>query len=167
MRSQAKQLHSLAAGSVIVFGSVLKGRYVCDTVFVVRESFPHNQSTWTTVLEQHVPREFVITTLEPMYMPRKREEPRYTLHVGATPARPIDGMFSFVPCRPVTGGSFQRPAVDDLPGLPAGNKRAIRFNSTIAPDEVAEVWRRLAQRGLEQGLALGTYIELPPTRPET
>ena len=163
-RVQAKQIHNLAAGSVIVFGSVLDYRFVCDTVFVVAESVPHTQSTWRDVLEQHVPGEFITTTLEPIYAVRQRKKPQYTLHIGATPARPVDGLFSFVPCRPARQGRFERPRVDDLPGLPSGNKRAVRFNESIAPDEVAKVWRRLAQRVLDCGLALGTYVEVPTVR---
>jgi len=163
-RSQAKQLHSLGPGSVIVFGSVLKDRFVCDTVFVVLESVPHTRSTWPTALHGLVPHEFVLTTLEPMYSPRPRKGTQFTLHLGATRDRPIDGMFSFVPCRPRRKGRFERPAVDDLPGLPAGNKQAIRFNASIGAGEVVALWRRRARRVLERGLALGTYVELPRAR---
>jgi hypothetical protein len=158
---RAKQLHMLGPGSVIVFGSVLHHRFVCDTVLVVEQAVSHTRSNWASVLEGLVPEEFVITTLEPMYAWRPPEDRRYTLYVGATSTTPIDGMFSFVPCRAAEAGRFKRPAVDDVPGLSPGNARAVSFNSSIAPNEVKDRWRQLAESVLAQGLALGTHIELP------
>ena len=158
---RAKQLHMLRPGSVIVFGSVLHYRFVCDTVFVVEQAVSHTSSDWASVLEGLVPEEFVITTLEPMYAWRPPSDRHYTLYVGARPSTSIDGMFSFVPCRRAEAGRFDRPAVDDIPGLSPRNARAVSFNNSIAPNEVEDRWRHLAESVLGQGLALGTHIELP------
>ena len=158
---RAKKVHSLAPGSVIVFGSVLRHRFVCDTVLVVAEALSHTRSNWRAVVEEKVPKEFALTTLEPMYAWRPSNDRRFTLYLGATPERPIEGMFSFVPCRAAGKGRFERPSVDAVPGLPAANRQAISFNDWITPTEVADRWRQLAETVLAQGLALGTRIELP------
>jgi hypothetical protein len=158
---RARRVHALAPGSVIVFGSVLHHRFVCDTVLVVAEALSHTRANWRAVLEGHVPSEFVLTTLEPMYAWRPPEDQRFTLYLGATSQSSIDGMFSFVPCQPAERGRFERPPVDVVPGLSAANRRAISFNDWIQPAEVADRWHELAENVLAQGLALGTQIELP------
>jgi hypothetical protein len=158
---RAKQLHVLAPGSVIVFGSVLHHRFVCDTVLVVADSVIHTRSDWPSVVEGLVPEQFVVTTLEPMYAWPFTANRRYTLYIGATSASPIDGMFSFVPCQPSVKGRFERPAVDDVPGLSPRNARAVSFNRSIPPAEVSDRWRQLAESVIARGLALGTRIELP------
>jgi hypothetical protein len=158
---RARRVHELAPGSVIVFGSVLHHRFVCDTVLVVAEAFAHTRANWRAVLEGQVPSEFVLATLEPMYAWRPPEDQRFTLYLGATPQSPIDGMFSFVPCQPAERGRFERPPVEAVSGLSAANRRAIAFNDWIPAVEVADRWRQLVQAVLTQGLALGTKIELP------
>lgn len=158
---RARRVHALARGSVIVFGSVLRRRFVCDTVLVVAEALPHSRGDWRTVLEKRVSEAFLLATLEPMYAWRPSEDRTFTLYLRATPQSPVDGMFSFVPCQPAESGRFERPPADAVPGLSAANKRAISYNDGISPAEVAGRWRQLAESVLAHDLALGTHIELP------
>ena len=48
----------------------------------------------------------------------------YRLYIGATPDDPVEGMFSYVPCRPADAdrSGFARPAIT-LPGLINPNLR--------------------------------------------
>lgn len=163
-RTVARRLHDLARGSVIVFGSVLSGRFVLDTLFVVSRAIPHTAESWDEALVNDVPQEFALTTMEPMYAWPGSRRQTFTLYIGATAADPVDGMFSFVPCKPVVREGFARPALDGISGINSGNARAVKFNRDIGEPEVEGLWLRVADRVLDHDLALGTSIELPSFR---
>ena len=165
LRVQAKKIHELAPGSVIVFGSVVQGRFVCDTVLVVKDVIRHTVADWQNVLDGRVPDAFRLTTLEPMYAWRPPEDCLFSLYVGATVNDPVEDMYSFVPCLPVgaAAAGFPRPRVDHVRGISPNNSRAVAFNRDIAPDEVASLWRAVAEGVLDAGLALGTGAEIGST----
>ena len=147
---------------MIVFGSVRHGHFVCDTVFVVSSAIQHARATWRDVLDGRVPEDFVVATVEPMYVWRQPEDQIFTLYEGAIDLEPIDGMFSFVPCLPLNDPAvgFARPIVDPHPGVSPTNARAVRFNSEIPASDVPALWRAVAERVLAAGLALGTRIDI-------
>lgn len=162
-RRAAKRLHELARGTVVVFGSVLNGQFVLDTVLVVAEAVTHTFATWDSATKGRVPDAFALTTLEPMYAwPASRRRP-FTLYIGATADDPIDGMFSFVPCLPNGGAirGFARPNLNGVPGITPGNARAVKFNRDLVEGSVADLWERVVERVLTAGLALGTRADLP------
>ncbi len=141
-------LRRLARGSVILFGSGCSGGFVLDTVLVVADSVDHAREDY---LERAVPRTsevFRAVTLDPMYGWEKTRGGR--LYFGATPAEPVGGMFSFVPCLPGSPpGGFARPPLD-LPGL-----------VDPALDEALDdphARHRLRRRGLADGRGSGHRI---------
>ena len=164
-RASARKIHDLGRGSVIVFGSVRANEYVCDTVFVVDDLITHTRSDWREKLGGAVPEVFVLTTLEPMYAWRRPETRAFTLYIGASARDPVDGMFSFVPCKPWRDGSegFARVSLNGLAGITPKNARAIAFSKAVPPDHVQAAWLGLSERVLAAGLSLGTRAELEVT----
>jgi hypothetical protein len=162
------QLRFLARGSLIVFGSYLAGRFVVDTVFVVDDFIDHSPGDWEQKLNQRVSATYREVTLEPWYNGSASEGPSSRLYLGATTGAPVDGMFSFVPCRPYVhnGYGFRRPEIE-LPGLitpQLQQGKKIARNVTLA--ETGKLWKQIARQVEDQGLLLGTYVELPRRRRE-
>ena len=109
-------LQGITKGSVIVFGSRLNGEWVVDTVFVVSEPHPYNIGNYQQVLMKlgnAVPAGYRQAVLEPLFANDPRAN--LTLYIGATYEKPVDGMFSFFPCKPRVGPfavlSFSRSAL--------------------------------------------------------
>lgn len=104
-------LRDLTPGSLILFGSLKRGEFVLDTVFVVAEGALHDRNSWQRKLRDRVSQTYVDVTLRPTYEPTA--DPELRLYFGATFAEQVGGMFSFVPCRPAEGGTtaFARPAI--------------------------------------------------------
>jgi hypothetical protein len=73
----------------------------------------------------------------------------FTLYTGASPAQPVNGMFSFVPCRRVNGdfNQFARPTVN-LPTIVNPKRwRATGGSKILRPrDEIVQVWNSIAQQ---------------------
>jgi hypothetical protein len=162
-RTSARRLHELARGSVLVFGSVLDGEFVLDTLFVVANAVTHSVDTWESVSQGRVPDAFRLTTLEPMYAWPASRGRTFTLYTGATPNDPIDGMYSFVPCTPATDGvrGFARPELKNVPGISPRNARAVKFNRDLDESVVPDLWARVVDCVLHAELALATRAELP------
>ena len=112
---------------MIIFGSVLRREFVCDTVFVVADFAQHTETTWNEQLHDVVSDAVIKATIEPMYV---RGNGSYTLYLGATRAEPVDGMYSFVPCRPVEDEplGFARPSLHGRPESTAATR--VRCRST-------------------------------------
>jgi hypothetical protein len=104
------KLRRLGRGSVILFGSSLDHRFVLDAVLVVAGWIEHGRRD---DLVGHVDEMYIRATIDPMYG-WGEDGQTYRLFVGTTPDAPVDGMFSFVPCRPAAGpgSGFARPAID-------------------------------------------------------
>ncbi len=87
----------------------------------------------------------------------------FTLYEGATPDRPHNGMYSFVPALPYDGNGprFTRPSIE-LPGLvnPASKQAALGSARPRSIDEVREAWTAVLTQVLEQDLVLATHPDL-------
>ncbi len=135
-----------------------------DTVLVAAEGVLHDSSTWHVVLSDVVPDAYVDVTLRPTYEGFAEHELR--LYRGATPDQPVDGMFSFVPCLHASDGQqgFPRPAIrlSGLvnPELKMGSKRTVLGTAA----RTHELWSEVVAQVRDQGLALGTRLELPLRR---
>lgn len=159
------QLRLLAPGSLVLFGSCReKSRFAVDTVFVVSHHVDHSARDWEEALDGKVSGVYRKVTLEPWYSGSVPEGQSHRLYYGATGQEPIAGMFSFFPCRPYDQGErgFARPEID-IPGfitrhLTQGKKIARDLSLT----EMRELWDQVVHQVEAQGLALGTYVELPP-----
>jgi len=163
------QLAKLRRGSVIVFGSARSRQFIIDTVFVVGdEMIDHSSQNYERLLDGRISQAYREVTIDSWYSGQPPASQTHRLYFGATPERPIDGMFSFVPCarlgeRP---SGFARPRIEM--GQVTQNK-AMGFKLTILDStrDAALLWRRVIEQVLDAGLAIGVRIELPPRRMAT
>lgn len=151
------RLRRLGRGSLILFGSSLRKQFVLDTVLVVAGWAEHRMPE---DLDGLTDEEHMRATIEPMYGygAAKRS---YRLYFGATPAEPVDGMFSFVPCRPVSDGKvgFARPVIE-LDGLINPNRRQQAAMLDVPGEGIPGVWKTVVDVIGAEGLALATRLGL-------
>lgn len=165
------QLRWLQRGSLILFGSCRdRSRFVLDAVFVVSRYIDHRRDNHRAVLRGKVPRPYRTVTIDPWYAADVPAGRSHRLYFGATPARPVGGMFSFFPCRPYDQRSrgFPRPAIEipELvnPGLVQGRKQALDLGTR----ELKGLWDDVVEQVLKtgHGLTLGVHAEMPRRRTE-
>lgn len=151
------KLRRLARGSVILFGSSLDYRFVLDTVLVVAGWTEHRRRD---DLIGRVDETYMRSTIDPMYG-WGEDGKTYRLYLGATPDNPVDGMFSFVPCRAAAGprSGFARPAID-LKGLINPNARMQARMLDVSAEEIPELWRSVVETVRAGELALATQLQL-------
>jgi hypothetical protein len=144
------KLRRLARGSVILFGSSLDYRFVLDAVLVVAGWIEHRRRD---DLVGHVDETYMRATIDPMYG-WGEDRRTYRLYLGATPDAPVDGMFSFVPCRPAAGTrtGFARPAIE-LDELINPNTRMQARMLEVGLERIPELWRRVVETVRADGLA--------------
>ena len=158
----------------MLFGSRVADSFVVDTVFVVDHWIDHDVASYRTLLKGKVPAAYWDVTLNPRYA----EEPEnkawfclpgeglsWRLYFGSTYDNPVDGMFSFVPCKPSAKalGGFPRPSIE-IPGI--GNPRLgrnFRRNVQRGLGDVVKLWESVAQQVQSQGLSLGVFFGVPPS----
>ncbi len=162
-------LQRLARGSVILFGSGLhRSQFVVDTVFVVADYIDWNLSNYREKLKDVVPPEYFHATLEPIAYEMKVRDlspsQTFRLYIGATVEQPVDGMFSFFPCRTAKDGKakgFARPVLR-RPGIITDSlTQGQRMNPTKEAATVRALWADAANQVLAQGLCLGVHADLP------
>ena len=173
--SGPSQLRYLTRGSVVLFGSCVAGSFVVDTVFVVDDWIDHDAEDYRTLLKGKVPDAYWDVTLKPRYVDEsgKRawfclpgEGLSWRLYFGATHHNPVDGMFSFVPCKPSAEapGGFPRPSVE-IPGiLNPDLGRNFRRNVQSDLGDVAKLWGSVVEQVQSQGLSLGVFLDVPAER---
>ena len=162
-------MQRLARGSVILFGSGQhRTQFVVDTVFVVADYVDWNLSNFREKLKGAVPPEYFHATLEPIaYEMSVRDlspSQTFRLYIGATVEQPVDGMFSFFPCRPAQDGEpngFARPVLR-RPGIVTDNlTQGQRMNPQPDAAAVRALWADVARQVLDQKLRLGVQADLP------
>lgn len=155
-------LQRLTAGSLILFGSSRDDRFILDTAFVVGS----RRGTYSPRDHDHldVSDDFRLATLESLTtLDSQYLDSQFTLYDGATTEAAFEGMFSFVPCLPYDGDGprFARPTID-LPGI-INPKSKMSPRGAKTPrhlSEVREVWESVISQVDNQGLLLGTRVEL-------
>jgi len=160
-------LRNTTPGSLILFGSAKKGLgFLLDTAFVVAdEGVLHSLGDWKERLAGRITETYAEVTIAAGYG-WEAVQPPFRHQVGATPASPIDGMFSFVPALPYAEApdGFARPVIrlEGIvnPGLLMGAKRT----SFSRADEVRDIWERIVEQVTAAGLGLGTHFDLPQRR---
>lgn len=158
-----RKLRMLSDGSLILFGSKSKGRFVLDTAFVVAESVSHTAGDYAVTAGPRVNRVFRETTLDPMYQQGTRGA---RLYLGATASNPAGGMFSFVPCLPGREQrTFARPVIDlGEPWIKPNRTQQAGTILVESGDELHELWQRVVAAVVEHGCALGVRVDLPGVR---
>ena len=104
------QMQSLSQGSIILFGSALSSpfpHFALDTVFVVGESRLYHPCQYKKDLKGFIPKNYDMI----MGFPNSQIQTQYTCYHGATVNNPIEGMYSFVPCKPYPGYNLGFPRV--------------------------------------------------------
>ena len=121
-----QRLRYLPTGSVIIFGSLLGGEWVVDTVFVVsgrRHYHVHAFDEMVTNQQLQLPdgRQFQLPDgLKEVVFKSIRNsgvKPVMSFYVGATFRNQVEGMYSFFPCVPAphagnSSSGFKRPAIE-------------------------------------------------------
>jgi hypothetical protein len=152
-------LQDLEPGSVMLFGSKEQGRpeFVLDTVFVVANGRPYSPSSSLGLADDPFVRRVVV---EPLSTFQEALHSRFTLFNGATPDDPTDGMFSFVPCRPVEREPlrFARPRIR-LDGfinpLSQQSPKGYTARDRIHVEEARHAWQSIVMQVLDAGCFLG------------
>ena len=162
-------MQHLARGSVILFGSGRqRSRFVVDTVFVVAGCVDWNLADYRGKLKEAVPPEYFHATLEPIaYEMQVRDlspSQTFRLYFGATPEKPVEGMFSFFPCLPAKEGEangFARPVLRRAGIITDNLTQGQRMNPQPDVAAVRELWTEVARQVLDQKLRLGVHADLP------
>jgi hypothetical protein len=158
-------LQSLTPGSMIMFGSTFDGHFMLDTVFVVGEALTKFRPIDGITIESEAFRVCTIQSLASLEP--KKSSASLTLFAGATPERPINGMFSFTPARRAddTNYRFSRPPLK-IPGVinPMSwqSPRGAKVPATI--EEVRATWFETVKQVEAHGLKLGTNLQIPVQR---
>ncbi len=166
-------MQHLQVGSLVLFGSTLKGKFVVDTVFVVGSA--HRLTREQIASEAVADEAFYECTLRQLKRPVGAEH-RFVLYRGATWEKPVHGMYSFVPSRLADQPHcrFERPSIE-LPGFV--NRAAARAVTGARRQrhaaKVKEQWERVRNQVLAAGCVLAVRLAAPrldrteqPGRPE-
>lgn len=167
-------LQRLARGSVILFGSgKYRSQFVVDTVFVVADYVDFNLTHYHATLKGVVPPEYFHATLEPVAYEQQfwnlSPSQTFRLYIGATPAQPVEGMFSFFPCQPVSDKEpqgFARPVLRRNGIITDNLTQGQRMNAQPDSASVQMLWHDVVRQILEQGFYLGVQAELPQLNDE-
>lgn len=158
-------LRDLAPGSLILFGSLKRGEFVLDTVYVVEDSILHRRESWEETLAGAIPDVYADVTMRPSYAWGGADELR--LYQAAMHSRPLDGMFSFVPCLPAEHGAvegFARPSIRLTDVVTSNLMMGAKATRNLSIGRVRALWEDVVGQVLDQGLMLATRIALPERR---
>lgn len=160
-------LKNMDHGSLMLFGSTISKErggpyYVIDTVFVVEQSKPYYAREYKRDLGDYVSDDYAqIIGFEQTEHP----EVQFSLYKGANPQNPINGMFSFVPCKRCTGElvGFPKVRIDSERMNALLNKQIIVDNLNCSPkytlienpDDCKLIWDEVRKQVHEQGFLLG------------
>jgi hypothetical protein len=175
------KLRYLKRGSVILFGSCLNERsFALDNVFVVDHWIDHRANNFKSLLKNHVPIEYLEVTLLPWYeldqCSHKKQpcassvpERSWRLYFGATPANPVEGMFSFFPCQPaqLSPRGFARPTISISDVVTGKLSQGKKLNAGLDLGRIRELFSLVRSQVESVGLHLGVYAEIPQRRDAT
>jgi hypothetical protein len=151
-------LRKLHPGSVIFFGSTISGKFVLDTVFVVAKSRP-----FTPRNPPNVDEAFRVCTIDSLITMDAADD-NFTLYDAATLEKPLNGMFSFVPCRRANADNyrFARPVLNLPPSYKVTNTRQpYGAKSLLAMEQVFQLWEDARRQVLGAACLLGTQFRTP------
>lgn len=159
-------LQKLQIGNLILFGSCKKRSngyvFMLDTVFVVADKRDYTAKTYKKNLNGFIPRHYDYIM---GFKYRNNQTANYLCYQGANINNPIDGMYSFVPCKTSDGADvyFDRIELKDsdfanlnLPHPVISNGLTQGFRKKrYTQNEVKQIWNRIVtiikNRGYEQG----------------
>ena len=157
-------MQRLARGAIVFFGSATGGRFVLDTLLVIGEVVGTFTANGGGVEFDPT---FQLCTVDSLTTDDTADMP-LTLYRGATPAEPMDGMFSFVPCMDADDPRerFERPAIS-IPGIINPTSRQSPSGAKVSRSlmERQTAWYHVQQQVFDCGLSLGTRLAVPERCP--
>lgn len=168
------RMRYLDRGSVLLFGSYKKKPgFVLDTVFVVDCWVDYDLLDYNDTLDRKITETFENVTLATLKHeaeeaaktePMRNPNVSLRLYYGATPQHPVDGMFSFFPCRPYAEGDkgFARPTIRMEGKITDTLTQSRKCTYEANPDKVCSWWKDAVNQVLAKGLHLGVRTRLPP-----
>lgn len=152
-------LQKLTPGSMVLFGSTIDREFTIDTVFVVKDSCPFSPGKPPETDEA-----FRVCTVESLVTKGNAATDPFTLYRAATYEAPINGMYSFVPCRRADGDNarFPRPSIS-LPGYvnPKSTQAARGAKNPRYVADVREQWENVRKQVFDAGCLLGVWFSTP------
>ena len=163
-RKGPTQLRNLMVGTVILFGAGKDGRFLLDTVFVVKRFVDHDRSSYERALRGKVSDVYWDVTVQPWYFGRTcGPGESYRLYYGATYDDPQNDMYSFVPAGPLNSQQgFARPAIAIDGVINGAQTQGKTLNPQASTARVRSLWEEVARQVKATGLDLGVSIRLPP-----
>lgn len=161
--SEFTQLGVLEKGSIILFGSTISKKlggpyFVLDTVFVVGDYKAYQTKNAPSDLSSFVPNDYC----DLMGFANWNPGNDHICYKGATTSNPINGMFSFVPCKPCSSGVTSFPRVvltrSNLSIISENLNAAPKFTtaSVISP---TNCWTQICNIVKKQGFEMGVNFE--------
>lgn len=152
-------MQRLEKGSIILFGSRLKGKFVLDTVFVVEDKHEYSPVSMATDLKGFAPDVYP-------YIMQMGGHDKWTCYKGASFQEPFHQMYSFVPCRKCDGSEekgFDRPVLDDADFKGCCNKQILsvgqqtqnRKVTPVSDAEAQKIWEAVRNSIRKQGFLEG------------
>ena len=154
-------LRRLPPGSLLLFGSALRGAFVLDTVFVVAR--PGVDYLRGAPDHLAVPEWVRSVVFDPLRGTGDGGYEALRLYEGVRQADDPSAPYSFVPCRPYVpgGGAFARPVIE-LDRRWLTPQLAMAAKATEAtPDDVGAVWAAVVAQVVAAGLCLGVELDAP------
>lgn len=152
------QLAKLLPGSVILFGSGLRGEFRLDTVFVVAGVATRHSRRRPPRLDD----DYGEVVMRPYYSGHP-DDRVHALYAGATMERPVGGMLSFFPCRTLAEApnGFPRPTIS-MQEITPTQKQSYRLTRCTSIEDIAELWGDVVRQVQEHGCRLGVQASMPP-----
>ncbi|MHB8449243.1 MAG: hypothetical protein ACYDAQ_02065 [Mycobacteriales bacterium] len=156
-----RKLRELATGSLLLFGSGQSEGFVLDTVLVISDSPAPLYQVGENDVAPDRP-ELTQLIFDPMGPGDVGPPLHCRLYQGATHDQPVQGMYSFTPCRPVDGEDvrFERPLLD-LPGIISPTLRMKARTIPVPAADIPNVWQRVVDVVADAGLCRGVRLDLP------
>lgn len=151
-------MQKLEKGSIILFGSRVNKEFVLDTVFVVGDRKPYTSDNIVSDLSGFVPSDY------PNLMQLTKGH-SLVCYKGANFLNPMNGMYSFVPCRISDGGNtgFGRPTISPCDFqyrqleciMPDGPKNQGRKVTEVTIEDCQKIWNCVRNAIHSQGYLEG------------
>ena len=177
------QLAHLRPGSLVLFGSIVKEQFVIDTVFVVGDDFrdyydQEGAFDFDPNLSEYA--EIVGVGLRSLGSGNNsgcggnsgcRNNPsQMRLYYGASPEKPYEGMYSFVPCKRLSDDAqgWARPTLtqDDMRDIYANCitdnlSQGRKYCEDVTLENNIKAWNRIREIFAERGYLEGGKFECP------
>ena len=158
------RLRTLARGSIILFGSPImpknpKGYFALDTVFVVDDYKVYDFASPLKSLKGFIPKDYP----KIMGFSHWKGHMQLVCYKGATVNNPVNGMYSFVPCKPCNGSVTGFPRIkltnSNLQGVISNNLTSSLKYTVSSLTQNKQIWDTVRQLVKNGGLYEGVNFD--------